>query len=74
MILHFHNARLIDPEAGTDETGSLTVKDGLILARDGSAPKALPPVSSTLASRSANRVSGTGNPSARRALRRRRGA
>jgi dihydroorotase len=39
MILHFHNARLIDPEAGTDETGSLTVKDGLILARDGSAPK-----------------------------------
>ncbi|NJS40185.1 MAG: dihydroorotase, partial [Rhodobacteraceae bacterium] len=39
MILHFTNARLIDPEAGTDETGSLTVKDGLILARDGKAPK-----------------------------------
>jgi dihydroorotase len=37
--LHFTNARLIDPEAGTDATGSLTVKDGLILARDGTAPK-----------------------------------
>ena len=34
MILHFQNARLIDPEAGTDAPGSLTVKDGLILARD----------------------------------------
>jgi dihydroorotase len=39
MILHFTNARLIDPEAGTDHPGSLTVKDGLILARDGTAPK-----------------------------------
>lgn len=38
-LLHFTNARLIDPEAGTDTPGSLTVKDGLILARDGSAPK-----------------------------------
>jgi dihydroorotase len=37
--LHFTNARLIDPEAGTDAQGHLTVKDGLILARDGSAPK-----------------------------------
>ncbi len=37
--LHFQNARLIDPEAGTDALGSLTVKDGLILARDGKAPK-----------------------------------
>jgi dihydroorotase len=37
--LHFTNARLIDPEAGTDTSGSLTVKDGLILARDGTAPK-----------------------------------
>jgi dihydroorotase len=37
--LHFTNARLIDPEAGTDAPGSLTVKDGLILARDGKAPK-----------------------------------
>jgi len=39
MILHFTNARLIDPEAGTDAPGSLTVKDGVILARDGTAPK-----------------------------------
>ncbi|MBL9053134.1 MAG: dihydroorotase, partial [Tabrizicola sp.] len=39
MILHFQNARLIDPEAGTDALGSLTVKDGLILARDEKAPK-----------------------------------
>ncbi|WP_149587946.1 dihydroorotase [Tabrizicola flagellatus] len=37
--LHFANARLIDPEAGTDAPGSLTVKDGAILARDGKAPK-----------------------------------
>ena len=39
MILHFLNARLIDPEAGTDAPGSLTVKDGLILSRDAAAPK-----------------------------------
>jgi dihydroorotase len=39
MILHFTNARLIDPEAGTDEIGSLTVKDGLILASNAKAPK-----------------------------------
>ena len=39
MILHFLNARLIDPEAGTDAIGSLTVKGGVILARDASAPK-----------------------------------
>ncbi len=37
--LHFANARLIDPEAGTDGPGSLTVKDGAILARDAKAPK-----------------------------------
>jgi dihydroorotase len=37
--LHFHNARLIDPGAGTDAPGSLTVKGGIILARDGTAPK-----------------------------------
>jgi dihydroorotase len=37
--LHFQNARLIDPEAGTDTMGSLTVKDGLILSRDEKAPK-----------------------------------
>ena len=39
MILHFLNARLIDPEAGTDAIGSLTVKGGVILARDEAAPK-----------------------------------
>jgi dihydroorotase len=39
MILHFQNARLIDPEAGTDSPGSLTVKDGLILAIGEKAPK-----------------------------------
>jgi dihydroorotase len=38
--LHFANARLIDPEAGTDSPGSLTVKDGVILARDDKASKA----------------------------------
>lgn len=37
--LHFSNARLIDPEAGTDAVGSLTVKSGVILARDEKAPK-----------------------------------
>ena len=37
--LHFANARLIDPEAGTDGPGSLTVKDGAILGRDAKAPK-----------------------------------
>lgn len=39
MILHFENARLIDPEAGTDALGTVTVKDGLIVARNGAAPK-----------------------------------
>lgn len=39
MLLHIENARLIDPEAGTDSLGSLTVKDGLIVARGGAAPK-----------------------------------
>ena len=39
MILHFHNARLIDPEAQTDEIGALTVEDGRITARDGDAPQ-----------------------------------
>lgn len=37
MLVHFTNARLIDPEAGTDSAGSLTVADGVISAR-GSAP------------------------------------
>jgi len=40
MILHFTNARLIDPETLTDAAGSLTVADGLIAARDGAAPRA----------------------------------
>ena len=39
MILHFHNARLIDPEALTDEPGSLTVQDGLIVSVDDDAPE-----------------------------------
>ena len=39
MILHFQNARLIDPEALTDEPGSLTVQDGVIAALDGDAPE-----------------------------------
>ena len=38
MILHFINARLIDPETLTDAAGSLTVADGVITARDGTAP------------------------------------
>ncbi|TKW67272.1 MAG: dihydroorotase [Paracoccus denitrificans] len=38
MILHFANARLIDPEAGTEADGSLTVEDGVITARDTAAP------------------------------------
>lgn len=40
MILHFENARLIDPETGSDAPGSLTVSDGVIVARDAAAPKA----------------------------------
>ena len=39
MILHFQNARLVDPEALTDEPGSLTVQDGRIVALDGDAPE-----------------------------------
>ncbi|MDE9449572.1 dihydroorotase [Aliiroseovarius sp. Z3] len=31
MTTTFTNARLIDPEAGTDEIGSLTIEDGLII-------------------------------------------
>ena len=37
--LHFANARLIDPEAGTDVPGTLTVKGGAILSRDEKVPK-----------------------------------
>ena len=33
-LIHLTNARLIDPEAGTDEIGSLLIRDGLTLARD----------------------------------------
>ena len=39
MILHFENARLIDPETGSDAPGSLTISDGVIVARDATAPK-----------------------------------
>ncbi len=39
MILQFENARLIDPEAGADTVGSLTVEAGQIVARDAAAPK-----------------------------------
>ncbi len=38
MTLHFINARLIDPEAGTEDLGSLSVVDGMIARRDDSAP------------------------------------
>jgi dihydroorotase len=39
MTLHIHNARLIDPEAGTDTLGSLTLHNGLIAAMNAPAPK-----------------------------------
>ncbi|MFV0292237.1 MAG: dihydroorotase [Paracoccus sp. (in: a-proteobacteria)] len=39
MIMHFHNARLVDPEAQSDETGSLTIKDGRIVSRDAPMPE-----------------------------------
>jgi dihydroorotase len=39
MSLHFTNARLIDPETLADVEGSLTVANGLISARDRTAPK-----------------------------------
>lgn len=38
MTIHFTNARLIDPEAGTDTLGSLTVVGGVIAAREEAAP------------------------------------
>lgn len=82
MILHFQNARLIDPEALSDEPGSLTVEDGVIVALDDDAPEgrgwsiatgaASRPGSWTGASRSASRASGTANPCARPRWRRRR--
>lgn len=39
MTIHFTNARLIDPEAGTDSLGTLTVDQGQIAALNGAAPK-----------------------------------
>jgi dihydroorotase len=39
MILHLTNARLIDPEAGTDTPGSITLQDGLIMALNAPPPK-----------------------------------
>ena len=39
MTIHFLNARLIDPEAGTDTTGSLTVQGDSILAINADAPE-----------------------------------
>lgn len=38
MTVHFRNVRLIDPEAGTDAPGSLTLDGGVIAARDVAAP------------------------------------
>ncbi|MFM2390870.1 MAG: hypothetical protein RLZZ437_2425 [Pseudomonadota bacterium] len=38
-MIHLTNARLIDPEAGTDTPGSLTLQDGLIMAINGPSPK-----------------------------------
>lgn len=39
MTTHFENARLIDPESGTDSLGSLTVDQGVIVALGAEAPK-----------------------------------
>jgi dihydroorotase len=39
MTIHLTNARLIDPAAGTDTPGSVTLKDGLIVAINGASPK-----------------------------------
>ena len=39
MILHFTNARLIDPEAGVEVDGTLTIQDGVIVARDAEPPE-----------------------------------
>lgn len=38
-LIHLTNARLIDPEALTQELGSLTLKNGQIVARNAAAPK-----------------------------------
>ncbi|MDO5642166.1 MAG: dihydroorotase [Paracoccus sp. (in: a-proteobacteria)] len=39
MILHFTNARLIDPETGQDGPGTLSVAGGVISDRDGAPPE-----------------------------------
>ena len=39
MTLHFTNIRLIDPEAGTDAPGTLTVAAGAVAARDAAPPQ-----------------------------------
>ncbi len=39
MTLHLTNARLINPETGTDALGALTVQEGLITALNGPAPR-----------------------------------
>ena len=39
MTLHLFNARLINPETGTDSLGTLTVHDGVIAALNGPAPR-----------------------------------
>ena len=39
MTTHFINARLINPETGTDGLGNLTVDQGMIVTVDGPAPK-----------------------------------
>ena len=39
MTLHLTNARLIDPETGREEIGSLTLSGGLIQAIDAPTPK-----------------------------------
>ena len=39
-MLWFHNARLIDSENGSDEIGTLLVRDGQIVERDGPCPEA----------------------------------
>jgi len=49
MSLLFTNARLIDPEAGTDQTGWLLLRDGQIAARgDGAAPAQTPAPDETI--------------------------
>ncbi len=38
-MLWFHNTRLIDPEAGTDQIGTLLLREGVIAERDGPCPE-----------------------------------